>query len=104
MPSDSALYRTVKTILEKGIDQEPLSTHATPLEGPYTGQGRFCRDIPTSDGTIFLHQDKTGEAVNSSQHRMVPNLTKRGSSDPDQFREIPNRGEDVSIRKSPRRR
>ena len=42
---DSALYRTVKTILEKGADQEPLPTrNAPPLEGPYTGQGRFCRD------------------------------------------------------------
>ena len=42
---DSPLYRTVKTILEKGADQEPLPTHtAAPLSGPYTGQGRFCRD------------------------------------------------------------
>ena len=42
---DSVLYRTVKTILEKGADQEPLpSEAAAPLTGPYTGQGRFCRD------------------------------------------------------------
>ena len=45
MAFDSPLYRTVKTILDKGADQEPLPTPtATPLAGPYAGQGRFCRD------------------------------------------------------------
>ena len=42
---DNALYRTVKTILEKGADQEPLPrADAAPLSATYTGQGRFCRD------------------------------------------------------------
>lgn len=45
MAYDSPLYRTVKTILDKGADQEPLPTPTTtPLAAPYTGQGRFCRD------------------------------------------------------------
>ena len=38
-------YRTVKTILKKGLDQEPLEpAPPPPLEAPYTGEGRFCRD------------------------------------------------------------
>jgi len=38
-------YRTVKTILEKGLDQQPWDTDAPPpLAAPYTGQGRFSRD------------------------------------------------------------
>lgn len=41
---DSALYRTVKTILEKGLDQETAKSAPPPLQAPYTGQGRFCRD------------------------------------------------------------
>ena len=40
---DSALYRTVKTILDKGLDQQPSEPAPTPLQAPYTGQGRFCR-------------------------------------------------------------
>ena len=40
---DNAKYRTVKTILEKGLDQlEPLPE--TPLGSSYTGKGRFTRD------------------------------------------------------------
>ena len=42
---DDPRYRTVKTILKKGLDQEPLEpTSPRPLEAPYTGEGRFCRD------------------------------------------------------------
>jgi hypothetical protein len=41
---DSVLYRTVKTILEKGLDQQPPEPTPPPLQAPYTGQGRFCRD------------------------------------------------------------
>ena len=41
---DSALYRTVKTILDKGLDQQPPEPAPPPLQAPYTGQGRFCRD------------------------------------------------------------
>ncbi len=40
----SALYRTVKTILDKGLDQQPPQATPLPLQAPYTGQGRFCRD------------------------------------------------------------
>ncbi len=39
---DNPLYRTVKTILDKGLDQQP-ELPAAPLGGPYTGTGRFCR-------------------------------------------------------------
>jgi len=40
---DNPKYRTVKTILEKGLDQiEPLPE--TPLGDAYTGKGRFTRD------------------------------------------------------------
>lgn len=42
---DSPLYRTVKTILEKSLDQQPTSQLSLPgLSGAYTGSGRFCRD------------------------------------------------------------
>lgn len=38
-------YRTVKTILDKGADLEPVPGAAViPLAPTYTGQGRFCRD------------------------------------------------------------
>jgi len=38
-------YRTVKTILHQGLDQEPLPTpKPRPLAAVYTGQSRFCRD------------------------------------------------------------
>lgn len=39
-------YRTVKTILERGLDQVPgpEPDSAAPLAEPYTGTGRFCRD------------------------------------------------------------
>jgi len=40
----SALFRTVKTILHKGLDQQPSPPEPPPLQAPYTGQGRFCRD------------------------------------------------------------
>lgn len=41
---DSPQYRTVKTILEKGLDQEPPAPEPAPLPAAYTGQGRFGRD------------------------------------------------------------
>jgi hypothetical protein len=42
---DSPLYRTVKTILDKGLDQQPDPQLSLPgLSRTYTGQGRFCRD------------------------------------------------------------
>lgn len=38
-------YRTVKTILQRGADQQPLADRATvDLPAPHSGQGRFCRD------------------------------------------------------------
>ena len=41
-------YRTVKTILEKGLDQHPSAQLAfDTLTDSYTGQGRFCRNIQT---------------------------------------------------------
>ena len=53
---DSPLYRTVKTVLEKGADQEPLPTPtAAALTGPYTGQGRFCRDTAKLLSTTPTH-------------------------------------------------
>ncbi len=42
---DSPLYKTVKTILNKGLDQHPVQEGLfDSLAGAYTGQGRFCRD------------------------------------------------------------
>ena len=41
---DSALYRTVKTILDKGLDQQEPEATPPPLQAPYTGHGRFCRN------------------------------------------------------------
>ena len=40
---DNPLYRTVKTILEKGLDQKPQSPMDHSLSKAYTGHGRFCR-------------------------------------------------------------
>ena len=41
-------YRTVKTILEKGLDQHPSPQLAFDnLADSYTGQGRFCRNMQT---------------------------------------------------------
>lgn len=40
---DSPLYRTVKTILEKGLDQQPPCPMVHRLSKAYTGNGRFCR-------------------------------------------------------------
>ncbi len=38
-------YRTVKTILEKGLEQHPAAEQAfNTLADSYTGQGRFCRN------------------------------------------------------------
>ncbi|WP_459943265.1 IS21 family transposase, partial [Deferrisoma palaeochoriense] len=37
-------YRAVKTILHKGLDQEPEPEEPPPLAKAYTGAGRFCRD------------------------------------------------------------
>jgi transposase len=49
---DNPRYRTVKTILEKGLDQRPLEEPAPPPLGePYTGQGRFARNI----AQLLLH-------------------------------------------------
>ena len=48
--------RTVKTILDHGLDFEPLpDTTQVPLTGPYTGQGRYCRD--TTDFFGRTHQN-----------------------------------------------
>ncbi len=45
-------YRTVKTILAKGLDQLPLTEPAfDALAASYTGQGRFYRDI----GALLSH-------------------------------------------------
>jgi transposase len=41
---DSPKYRTVKTILEKGLDHQELEPLAHTLGGAYTGAGRFCRN------------------------------------------------------------
>jgi len=41
---DSPKYRTVKTILEKGLDQQGLEPLVHALGGAYTGAGRFCRN------------------------------------------------------------
>ena len=41
----SGRYRTVKDILRKGLDQQPLDLLTpTPLGPAHTGQGCFCRD------------------------------------------------------------
>jgi transposase len=40
---DDPRYRTVKTILERGLDQLPLEPPRAPLPGVYTGSGRFTR-------------------------------------------------------------
>ena len=37
-------YRTVKTILERGLDQVPEAAAPASLAQAYTGTGRFCRD------------------------------------------------------------
>jgi len=42
---DAPRYRTVKTILERGVDLTAVPPPGpTPLAATYTGQGRFCRD------------------------------------------------------------
>jgi hypothetical protein len=42
---DNPRYRTVKTILQKGLDQlPPDQTHAQKLGEAYQGKGRFYRD------------------------------------------------------------
>ncbi|WP_084319498.1 IS21 family transposase [Deferrisoma camini] len=41
---DDPRYRTVKTILQKGLDQEPEPAEPSALAEAYTGKGRFCRD------------------------------------------------------------
>jgi transposase len=51
---DSPLYRTVKTILDRGLDQQPATHNASEgLANVYTGSGHFCRD--TTD--LFNHTD-----------------------------------------------
>ena len=40
-------YRAVKTILQKGLDQQALLLAFDTLTATYTEGGRFCRDIPT---------------------------------------------------------
>jgi hypothetical protein len=47
---DDPRYRTVKTILERGLDQQPLEPQREPLPGVYTGSGRFLRN-----GRDLLH-------------------------------------------------
>jgi len=45
---DNPRYRSVKTILERGLDQQPDEPPtAVPLAASYTGSGRFCRDTRT---------------------------------------------------------
>jgi len=48
---DNPRYRSVKSILEKGLDQgkHPTGTSTDPhkLAAAYTGKGRFCRDATT---------------------------------------------------------
>lgn len=52
---DSPKRRTVKTILEQGLDQEPVpAPAAAPLAPAYTGQGRFCRD----GAELFAHSHR----------------------------------------------
>lgn len=44
---DNPRYRTVKQILEKGLDQQTDLWTRVALTGAYTGTGRFCRDTKT---------------------------------------------------------
>jgi hypothetical protein len=45
---DNPRYRTVKTILAKGLDQEPSPQAAFDQLGEsYSGKGRFCRNLTT---------------------------------------------------------
>ena len=49
---DDPRYRTVKTILHKGLDQVALCEQASDrLADVYTGGGRFTRDI----GALLVH-------------------------------------------------
>jgi hypothetical protein len=47
---DSPKYRTVKTILEKGLDQQEAEPLVQALGGAYTGAGRFYRN-----GRVPIH-------------------------------------------------
>lgn len=43
---DNTSYRTIKTILDNGLDQLPVDApEQRELGGAYTGSGRFCRDM-----------------------------------------------------------
>lgn len=43
---DNTSYRTIKTILDNGLDQLPVDApEQRELGGAYTGAGRFCRDM-----------------------------------------------------------
>ena len=55
----SPLYRTVKTILDRGLDQQP-DTPNTPDKLPdvYQGAGLFCRE--TTD--LFHHIDSAAQS------------------------------------------
>jgi len=44
-------YKTVKTILEKGLDQTSVPCATVPLSSVYTGSGRFLRQ----PGVMRLH-------------------------------------------------
>ncbi len=44
LAAGSARYRTVKTILAKGLDQAPALAVTPPPSSTYTQGGRFCRD------------------------------------------------------------
>ncbi|MBP8980754.1 MAG: hypothetical protein KBG09_05860 [Syntrophobacterales bacterium] len=44
-------YKTVKTILEKGLDQTSVPGDTVPLSSVYTGSGRFLRQ----SGVMRLH-------------------------------------------------
>lgn len=52
LPFEDPRYRTVKTILEGGLDQLPTDSAADPdLPDAYRGEGRFCRNI----ASLLLH-------------------------------------------------
>ena len=45
---DNPRYRTIKTILDNGLDQKKDDAFSTtPLTDAYTGKGRYCRDVPS---------------------------------------------------------
>jgi hypothetical protein len=49
MSFSSPRYRTIKTILDKGLDQltEPAQSELIDIADTYARGGRFCRDVPS---------------------------------------------------------